>query len=108
MATAVERSGHARLKAALVLRDALAAELGVDLVRAMKALRKNRGGAGRHSRTGRRQVVGTARDTDGRIARSRTHVRLTRDHFGREIAHPAAASHKSHSVSSLSTLFLLN
>ena len=39
MATAVKRSDHARLKAALVLRDALAAELGVDLVRAMKALR---------------------------------------------------------------------
>jgi hypothetical protein len=39
VATAVKRSGHARLKAALVLRDALAAELGVDLVRAMKALR---------------------------------------------------------------------
>ena len=36
---AVKRYGHARLKAALVLRDALAAELGVDLVRAMKALR---------------------------------------------------------------------
>jgi len=35
----VTRSGHARLKAALVLRDALAAELGVDLGLAMTALR---------------------------------------------------------------------
>lgn len=35
----VTRSGHARLKAALVLRDALAAELGVDLALAMAALR---------------------------------------------------------------------
>ncbi|TNF52325.1 MAG: hypothetical protein EP309_09390 [Gammaproteobacteria bacterium] len=35
----VTRSGHARLKAALVLREALAAELGVDLGLAMTALR---------------------------------------------------------------------
>ena len=35
----MKRSGHARLKTALVLRDALAAELGVDLGRAMSALR---------------------------------------------------------------------
>lgn len=35
----VTRSGHARLKAALVLRDVLAAELGVDLGLAMAALR---------------------------------------------------------------------
>lgn len=36
---AVKRSGHARLKAALVLRDALASELGVPLVAAMAQLR---------------------------------------------------------------------
>ena len=36
---AVKRSGHARLKAALVLRDALASELGVSLVAAMAQLR---------------------------------------------------------------------
>lgn len=36
---AVKRSSHARLKAALVSRDALAAELGVGLVLEMKALR---------------------------------------------------------------------
>jgi len=35
----VTRSGHTRLKAALVLRDALAAELGVDLGLAMTTLR---------------------------------------------------------------------
>lgn len=38
MATA-KRSGHARLKAALVLRDALAAELGISLTAAMTQLR---------------------------------------------------------------------
>lgn len=38
MATA-KRSGHARLKAALVLRDALAAELGISLTAAMSQLR---------------------------------------------------------------------
>lgn len=38
MATA-KRSGHARLKAALVLRDALAAELGISLTAAMPQLR---------------------------------------------------------------------
>jgi hypothetical protein len=36
---AVKRSGHARLKAALVLRDALAAELGIPLKAAMTQLR---------------------------------------------------------------------
>lgn len=36
---AVKRSGHARLKAALVLRDALAAELGIHLPAAMAQLR---------------------------------------------------------------------
>lgn len=36
---AVKRSGHARLKAALVLRDALAAELGIPLTAAMAQLR---------------------------------------------------------------------
>ena len=36
---AVKRSGHARLKAALVLRDALAAELGIPLMAAMTQLR---------------------------------------------------------------------
>lgn len=36
---AVKRSGHARLKAALVLRDALAAELGISLTAAMAQLR---------------------------------------------------------------------
>lgn len=36
---AIKRSGHARLKAALVLRDALAAELGVALPAAMAQLR---------------------------------------------------------------------
>lgn len=36
---AVKRSGHARLKAALVLRDALAAELGIPLTAAMGQLR---------------------------------------------------------------------
>ncbi|MBN9133979.1 MAG: DEAD/DEAH box helicase family protein [Nitrosospira multiformis] len=36
---AAKRSGHARLKAALVLRDALAAELGVQLSAAMTQLR---------------------------------------------------------------------
>jgi hypothetical protein len=35
----VKRSGHARLKAALVLRDALAAELGIPLAAAMAQLR---------------------------------------------------------------------
>jgi hypothetical protein len=35
----VRRSGHARLKAALVLRDALAAELGINLGHAMSQLR---------------------------------------------------------------------
>lgn len=35
----VRRSGHARLKAALVLRDALAAELGIPLATAMTQLR---------------------------------------------------------------------
>lgn len=39
MAAAVRRSGHARLKAALVLRDALVAELGVSLAAAMAQLR---------------------------------------------------------------------
>ncbi len=39
MAGAVKRSGHARLKAALVLRDALAAELGIALTAAMTQLR---------------------------------------------------------------------
>lgn len=39
MAVAVKRSGHARLKAALVLRDALAAELGLPLPAAMAQLR---------------------------------------------------------------------
>jgi hypothetical protein len=39
MAGAVKRSGHARLKAALVLRDALAAELGIALKAAMSQLR---------------------------------------------------------------------
>lgn len=39
MATAVKRSGHARLKAALVLRDALATELGMPLAAAMAQLR---------------------------------------------------------------------
>jgi len=39
MAAAVKRSGHARLKAALVLRDALAAELGIPLTAAMAQLR---------------------------------------------------------------------
>jgi hypothetical protein len=38
MATA-KRSGHARLKAALVLRDALASELGIPLLSAMSQLR---------------------------------------------------------------------
>ena len=36
---AAKRSGHARLKAALVLRDALAAELGISLTAAMTQLR---------------------------------------------------------------------
>lgn len=39
MAASVKRSGHARLKAALVLRDALAAELGIPLSAAMGQLR---------------------------------------------------------------------
>lgn len=39
MAAAIKRSGHARLKAALVLRDALAAELGIPLTAAMTQLR---------------------------------------------------------------------
>ncbi|MFZ4538135.1 DEAD/DEAH box helicase family protein [Propionivibrio sp.] len=39
MAVAVKRSGHARLKAALVLRDALAAESGIPLTAAMAQLR---------------------------------------------------------------------
>lgn len=39
MAVAIKRSGHARLKAALVLRDALAAELGIPLTAAMTQLR---------------------------------------------------------------------
>lgn len=39
MVAAVRRSGHTRLKAALVLRDALAAELGVSLPAAMAQLR---------------------------------------------------------------------
>lgn len=38
MAT-VKRSGHARLKSALVLRDALAAELGLTLSASMAQLR---------------------------------------------------------------------
>ena len=33
----MKRSGHARLKTALVLRDALAAELGVDYMRSLMA-----------------------------------------------------------------------
>lgn len=49
MATAIKRSGHTRLKAALVLRDALAAEMGVALPRAMEQLRnvENNSGAAR-------------------------------------------------------------
>ena len=39
MGAAVKRSGHARLKAALVLRDALAAELDLVLPAAMAQLR---------------------------------------------------------------------
>ncbi|MDZ4116696.1 MAG: hypothetical protein U1C54_11845 [Xanthomonadaceae bacterium] len=39
MAAAIKRSGHARLKAELVLRDALAAELGISLTAAMTQLR---------------------------------------------------------------------
>lgn len=39
MVTAVKRSGHARLKAALVLRDALTTELGMPLGAAMAQLR---------------------------------------------------------------------
>ena len=47
MVTAVRRSGHARLKAALVLRDALATELGMPLAAAMAQLRtvENKGEA---------------------------------------------------------------
>ena len=37
---AAKRSGHARLKAALVLRDALAAELGISLTAAMTRAKK--------------------------------------------------------------------
>ena len=39
MVASVKRSGHARLKAALVLRDALAAEVGIPLTAAMTQLR---------------------------------------------------------------------
>ncbi len=49
---AVKRSGHARLKAALVLRGALAAELGIPLTAAMAQLRtveNNIGDAGHPS-----------------------------------------------------------
>ena len=48
MATAIKRSGHTRLKAALVLRDALASELGLSLAAVMTQLRtvENNIGAG--------------------------------------------------------------
>jgi hypothetical protein len=56
---AAKRSGHARLKAALVLRDALAAELGISLSAAMTQLRTVENNIGAAAWSYRWQVSGS-------------------------------------------------
>lgn len=68
MGAAVKRSGHARLKAALVLRDALAFELGVPLSAAMAQLRtvENNIGAARGLSDGKYlEALGSVCQGDG-------------------------------------------
>jgi Type III restriction enzyme, res subunit len=67
--SALKRSGHARLKAALLLRDALAAELGISLAAAMGQLRavENNIGAARALSDGH-YLAGLASITQGDAA----------------------------------------